>query len=541
MPPKTGTLRADRGVATNVSAAILGDRYMQNGYNVNMIKRGVVTSRYRGWSRQRASAFNSGLAFLDFGVFVAGDGTRTLLFQVAGKVYSYDIATSTETQILTGKDTSALPCMRGFAPYTAGTTYTVWCNGVDQPQKITSVSAATALQLNGANYGTGATGAPLAVKTYSKPQFVEPFLDRLVLARFSGAGTQFDVLITNAGTGETCTQSTPLIDTDGGVFTMNPALGPITGLKAFKLSNAINEQMLLVAQAEGITLISGAGATAFQSRILTDAYGVPSNRTWIQMNNDLFFLASDGVRSFSTLYENANLLNSSKTFVVQDLVNRFNKDYLYKAHAFHMRKHQEVVFWFPIDADTDCKNALTFNYNEDANDPIIFPKQGTTVTCSALFKDVPYGGGSDGLLQIHYSGTKYDTAPTAFKIALSLIQPDDPEVNCKLPVVEIVTEGPANKFIPNAFNYVKEVGGKVKRKRMTPLDQPVTVSDAAGTVLDAWVLGVGAYPANHLRFTEYKPIGSGRAFDLELIGNAEDHDIDFVAAHYRLDTGGVKQ
>lgn len=537
----TGVLRADKGVATNIGATLLGDRYMQTCKNVNMVKRGVVTSRVRGWSKQRASAFNGGVPFLDFGIFVAANGTRTLLFQVGDDVDSYNIGTSTETVIFTGVSNTALPCFRAYAPYAAGTPYTVWCNGSDEPRKITSVTASSLLQLNGANYGAAATAAPLAVKTYSKPTFVEPYLDRLVLAKFAGSGTEYDVVITNAGTGETCTQSAPLVATDGGVFTMNPALGAITGLKAFKLSNESNEQVLLVAQALGVTLITGEGATTFRSRQLTDEYGIPSNRTWVRVMNDLYFLASDGIRCFSTLIQNSNLLTSSKTFGVQDLVNRWNQDQLAKAHAFHMRKYQEIVFWFPIDVDTDCKNAFVFNYGDSDNEPAIFPKDGTTVTCSTLFSNIPYGGGSDGVLQLHYSGTKYGDAAVAFRIALSPVHAEGDSRRSFQADFQIITEGPANKFIPNCYGFVRTVSGKLMRKRMLPANQVKVVSDAAGSILDSWALGVGAYPSEHTRITTFKPKGAAHMMDLELTGTDADHDIDFVAAQFDLKLGGVNQ
>jgi hypothetical protein len=538
-----GMLSGADGVQTNISDFLRPGSALKVADNVNMVKRGIITSRYNGWTRQRAGAFNSGAQFLDFAVFTDATGARTLCFQVGSKLYSYDGAT--ETAMQSGLSTTNPPCIRMFAPYASGTPTMILANGVDQPYKFTSTGAASgvAMQLNGGNYPQSLS-APLPVRSYSKPQFFEPFNDRLAIAGFTGASA-FDVLLTNAGTAETCTQSTPLVATDGGVFQVNPALGPITGMKAFKLSNADNTQVLLVAQAQGVSIIVGSNATDFQMRTLTAEYGIPSNRCWVQVMNDLWFLATDGIRRFSTLVQNANLLNASMSFIIQDIISALSSGSAQWACMAHHRIYQEVVLWCPVSGSSINNQGIVLNYNNDkAGDPtqvnpIFFTKSGTTVSALLDYKNTLYGGGYDGLLQVHYSGNLYDTAPVSWEIRTALVKPKDYENSCYLEKALVLTEGLGQQFLANAFTYA-QLGNTLQRNQMNPVDFLIRegVSSSGLTILNSWTLGTSAFEDSIPRRHVFQPQGHGAYWELQLKGNQADHVIDWLGIEYRIKEGG---
>lgn len=530
------------GVRTNVADYLRPPNVLKVGNNINMVTRNVITNRYSGWTRQRAGTFNTGADFLDFSIFVANNGTKTLLFQCGDTLYSYDLAT--ETAIKSGLSTSRPPCMRMFAPYTAGAAFLVYCNGVDQPTKVTGTGAGahSLLQLNGGGYPQP-TAAPLPVKTYSKPKFCEQFRDRMLIAGFDGNNTEFDLLVTNAGTAETVTQSSPLVATDGGIQSLNPNLGAVTGLKAFKLSNETNDIVCLVAQERGVSVFVGTTAEDFALYQLTTEYGIPSNRTWVQIMNDLYFLASDGVRRFSNLASNANLLTGTMTIALQDLINRMTTASLLWAHASHMRKFQEVAFWVPADASADNNTALILNYNTESQspealEPIWFTKDGTTVGCSTVFNDVFYGGGYDGLLQVHYDGHLYDTTPVQSEIVMALIRGETPESILTVENVVNITEGGAQKFLCNAFPYVRKANS-LERKQANPIDFAISAGVAAGTVLGTWPLGTGAFPEEHVKYHYYGPQGAGQLWELQIKATQSDHTFDWLGSSYRVNVGGL--
>lgn len=549
---KTGTLTAVDGVYSNIADPLRPPTSLKVGNNINQYPAGVFTNQISGWSKQSQTAFNSGAEFFGFSSFVDTDGTRFLLFQVGDTLYEYAIDTDTETSIMTALDLTtdsgkkAIPCMRMFVPYAASNPYMVYVNGKSKPQKITYAAGFTAadLQLNAADFGTTALSAALAGKTPSDPRFCEPFLDRMIYAGFTGAAA-FDILITNAGDAEVCTQASPATETDGGLMQVDPQLGLVTAVKAFKLSNATNEQIVLIGQEHGVSIITGTGGSTFKCYTLTDEYGIPSNSGFVQINSNLWFLASDGVRQFSALAENANLIGSALTFPVQDMAYRLNETYLYKAHAVHHKRYQEVQFWFPVDSDTDPSTAFVMSY-AGSRDPqqlsvAIFTKDGTECLASIYFDKVFYGGNGDGILQRHHDGNLYDTEPVVSQMDFAMMVPDDPETECSLEKFTVVTYGGGQKFLINT-NYLARVadGDTIGTERFDaePTDHILSSTVTSGTVLDTWSLGNSAIPSEHMRYHDFYPIAAGAlSFEASLKCNESDHKLDFMLANYRLGVG----
>jgi hypothetical protein len=541
----TPMLSCSGGVQTNIADSLRPLNVLKIANNVNMIKRGVLTNRFAGWTKQRAGAFNSGAAFLDFGIFTSSTGAKTLCFQVGNRFYSYDGATETD---MAGANLSTTnpPCIRMFAPYADGNPLMLYANGIDQPKKFSSTGAASmaALQLNGGNYPQALSG-PLPTRTYSKPKFIEPFLDRVILAGFdaSGSPTAFDILLTNAGTCETCTQTgAGIVATDGGLFTVSPDLGAVTSVKAFKLSNQNNEQIVLVGQDHGISFIKGNDALDFKMYTLTAEYGAPSNRCWVQMQNDLWFLSSDGMRRFSTLAQNANLLNAVMSLPVQDLLNRITLTSAKWAHLTHHKIYQELALWFPIDAGTTNANAIVINYNtggvpEEIN-PMFLTKDGTSVACGVDFNNVMYGGGYDGLLQTHYSGNLYNTAPVQWQIMHAQIAPENKEEQIGIECILIETDGGSQKFLANTY-WQERIGNSSRRTQADPADHEILGLAPGGTILDSWVLGSSALPEDGPKQHRYYPQGVGSKCEISYSGNMPDHFIDYVQSQVRIKTYGA--
>lgn len=550
MPKQEGRLTGEMGVITNIADPLRPQNWLRGGNNVNVIRSHLLTSRYNGWLEQREDVFNSGGEFKDFSIFVDTDGDRTLLFQVGDELQSYDLVAQTETVIASGLDSSRPPCMRMFQPYADAEGYMIYCNGVDEPQKVTGtgVGDITDLQLDP---GSGAVNypvtleAPLPAVVLSKPKFVEPFLDRVVLTGFDG-NAAFLVALTNSTEAEVLTQSAPLVATDGGLFQVDPQLGAITAAKAFKLSNQDNEQVVLIGQTHGVSILIGHDAEDFQLFTLTSEFGIPSNRAFIQIGGEIYFLADDGIRRFSTLVANANLINFTMSYPVQDLVQRFNDGALKEAHAVHHRGYQEIQFWYPSDSDTQCKNALVFSYNTDpinpqpAPNPAIFTKTDTSVACSIYFDKTFYGGGYDGILQKHHAANTYNGTPINWSIDLAQAQPETFGALCELSRARVVMVGGDQKFLIQAAYYARtgftdEGGFIVKRLIAKPEDKELISSSGGGTVLDSWRLGIDSFPGEHMRYCDFRPVGKGIAWEISLRGTQADHQIDFLGLDYILD------
>lgn len=552
-PTDTGKLTATDGVFSNIADPLRPSTALKVGNNINQFPRNVFTNRISGWTKQREAEFNSGAEIMGFGKYTTLEGVEFLLVQFGDTLYQYDIDTKVEDPIKTGLSEltdlprKAIPSMCMFSPYEDSEPFMVYVNGKDAPQKITypaGVWTAADLQLNGADFGTTPLDPAVSGKTPANPTFACPFLDRMAFTGFTG-NASFDVLFTNAGSAETCEVNSPIQETDGGMFQLDPSLGRPTALKAFKLSNSNNEQILLIGQERGVSIITGTGASSFQCFTLTDEYGIPSNNTFIQIGSNLWFLANDGVRQFSALAENANLVSAALTYPVQDLAYRFNETQLYKAHAVHHKKYMEVQFWYPIDSDDVPQNAFTLSYintppGESGLSTQIFTKDGTECLASIYYKKKFYGGTSTGILQEHHSGNLYDTSPVESTITLAQILSPGPKIEIGHLEGVVITYGGNQKFIINA-NYLAMViydqGRTLERSDAEPSDILIQSGATGGTVLDEWSLENDAFPSEHMRFHDFWPIAWGYALEITMKCNASDHILDFFALDYTVQIG----
>lgn len=547
MPPLT--LSAEAGLATYVSDLRRPTTKAKVLNNVNQVKRGVVTSRVRGWERVRADDFNGGAKFLGFSEFIlAADGSKNLIFQVGDKIYSYDFGTETETEIANSLDPAAIPNFAMFQPYASGPSFGIFSNGEDEPLKITDLSTSAAFELNGSAYGGGAaTTSPMPAKSYGIPKFVVPFLDRLLIFGFPDDDTRYDVLITNTGEAEVVTQSSPLIPTDGDMRQLPPRLGDPTGGISFRLSNADNIQIALIACENGVCMLSGTDATNFSLTVLTEEYGIPSNHTWIPLYNDMWFFSDKGLTSFSTLASNSSLLTDMLSMDIQDIIARVNPAHAYKIHAYHNKRTQDIVVWLPLDANTECQDAIIANYNNDFSQPgrpvpQWFTKSGTTVTASIYFNKESIGGGIDGVLQRHYVGTKYDTAPVPFEIMTALMGVQNPLKSMQIQEIGVVCEGAAQRFIMNAFQYVRTVKESMIRNQAKPQDFRMTADDTGTqTILDSWIADSSSFPADQVKvLKQYSCLGACDFVEFQIKGQDEDDNIDFVQIVADVDMMGNK-
>lgn len=542
---QSGIVSPTAGLATSLSDISRGPNYAKALNNLQMIKRGVWTSRGIGWAKERAGVFNSAATFLDFGTYVSGAGVETILFQVGNTLYSYNLSTSTETSIgsMTTLSASALPCMRNSVSVTGGAPMTVYCNGNIEPRKITSTSASSALLFNTPGVWPGTFNA----KTYSKPTFCEPLGDRMAYSGFTGDPVAFDVLISNQGDPEKFSISTPVVATDAVGFTVPPILGPIRGIRSFKISNETNDEVLLIGCGHGMAVITGNTASTYAMRILTRAHGLLSNRCWVQINNNLYYLASDGIRSYSSLVSNANLLNESLTYLIQDKINAIDTTSVTKAHATHNTKTQEVQWWVPMVGDTgQCKHALILNYNNDLSNsnelvPAWSTKDGFAPSSSAVFGGQFYHGTYDGFLCKDYTGDTYGGTPIVFDYVTPLISLGNPSQMASSRKAVVICDGQRQQFDIKPYVYSRLGSGETKRATGSPVTQKLTGGITGATALGLWALSSSPFPTDHIRTLDFQAVGNGLFWEYELSASSNDDTIDLAGIQYILSGGGMQR
>ena len=335
-------------------------------------KQGVWTNRDAGITKYVSTLFNSGAPINEFGQFIDNNGKQQLLEACGSELIWYNLATAVQTNLITLPTTFTnnpdalyplFPCIREFQTEQAGTTlYTIVTHPqLVEPYTINASGVAATFQLN-ANAGTGYWGylvSPIVSQNtvYGYPALCEPFLGRMAYAGFpigfqtnppaQNSPSVYDILITNFGYYNTVTQSAPLEATDGVRLQVPAICGRPTALKTIQLNNSTNSQALLVGCEYGVCIIQGTDATNLGCIILTTEYGIPSNRCIIPILNDAIFLANDGIRSFSATALNANLLTSSLSYGLQDLVQTWDQTWLNQAFAVRHRLTKDIQFWMP--------------------------------------------------------------------------------------------------------------------------------------------------------------------------------------------------
>lgn len=490
--------------------------------------------------------FNSGAEFLGFGIHYTTAGTAILLMQVGDEVYDYDptaeVVTEVETSVFTAGSSSALPTMRSYSPG-----YFIYTNGFDQPKKWAGTGSFATLQ---GDTGGGLGNFPITIGgvSFSKPKFCEVFNNRLVLAKFDTLPFHFLMSEFDDPQGYDTSGTNPA---RANLDTVPAMLGPIKGMKSFKLSNDTNEEVLLIGCENGFSVVTGIDADTYRQYVLTTNYGLLSNYAFEQLDSDLLFFATDGIRSFSTLAQNANLLSSSLSYPIQDVIRDLSASSLDRIFSIHHPETLEVLFWFPRTGESHNRNAIVANYGlSSSNDANKFtpaysikqtPPEGVarSPSCGIVYAKQVYCGGYDGHLQVHYEGNKYDTEIIQFQINSSLFTVNTPTQNSSARKFYFVCQGGDQEFTAAAYVYEFRKDGVMRKKQVA--SRLLTSSTGGSTILGGWILGSGVFASRGTQFIEFTPPGSGHMWEIEARGNSSNASLNLVGVLSILIGGGTRQ
>lgn len=528
-----------RGAVTNISDLLRTEESAKVLNNLQMLKQGIWTNQGIGWQKERAGVFNSGAQFMEFAVHQPTTGGDKLMFMVGDKVYLYDLASHTETLLYTAASApTKAPCIRSHSPTSVILTDG---DGAIEPKGWDGDST----------HSFGATGLyswPVTVllRSFSKPKVCEPFAGRMAYAGFATYSNT--VLLSSQDTSAEFRTYDPVRATDAGYLEVPAALGPIVGLRALKLDTTSAETVLLIGCTRGFALVTGSSALDFACIELTREFGLASNRTWVQLNNDMYFLATDGIRKFSSLGQNATLSNQTVSFGISNLISRINKDKADLAWAVHHPQTQEVQFWFPIDSGTQCDHGVVLNYNTNQLSSVATnlstadiqsiwsSRDGTSISSGIDFGGIMYGGGYTGYLQTHYTGDTYDGGAISWNFVSQLVGANNPAQAISLRRWVILTDGGDQKFTAEAYTLTQRADNTTGWKLADSANINL-VADSVTTV-DTWSSGTTTtYP----KFIDFYPKGSGRFWALKLKGTSTSEKISLVGAIAFTGVGGLHQ
>lgn len=528
---KVQVLGPENGLITNIAEVLRPSSYAAVLDNLHMLKQGVWSVRDTGWTRHRSSAFNSGASILGFGLHVNSSAppANVFLFQSGSKLYSYDLNTQTETLLYTASSSTAPPCMLSFNQLNL-----LWTNGDETPRRWP---------------GTGATVAlgpfPASIGSYSginKPAFLESFANRETFARFgaltygSNSNIQYQMVLIATEYGD-FTVSTPAAATDAGYIAFNSKYGTIRGMKTIRIRDGENTQVLLVALDNALGIISGDNALNFTGSIISTEFGVPSNNTWAQIGDDVYFLASDGIRRLRSIAGDAGAFTPELvTRPVQDVINRINWTYASTAWSMYNPKTQELVFWVPIDSDTTPKNGIVLNFQKDRNNPVFSTISQQKLVSGIWYNGVAYGGTSDGYLEKLWTGNDYDGTVINWDFVSAVGKTNSPAQNASSRKFEIITEGGDQQYMAEAYSLTQRADEVTQMKLQ--YSKAMSVTKPSITKLGTWASGS---TTSYSQFTDFQPMGSGRFWVCRLKGTGSGDYIDLVGVLFIEQLGGLRQ
>ncbi len=538
-------------------------------------KQNIWTNRDCGMVRRVSSALDASDVVLELGSYYDASGVKHMLAQTGTGVYNFNTATNVATA-LTGTSAATVPfCIRPFQPSLAGTSpVAILTSPQTQPQALLSPYTALAFSgLNGNSTTTlwGSTASPLAAKSYSNPGLCTPFLNRMAYAQFttvagnsSQAGNQFDIVITNAGAYNTCTQNTTVLDTDGVIFQVPAICGTPTAMFTVQLNNQNNSQALVIGCTDGVCVITGTGTLEFGLFILTQEFGIPSNRAVIQVLNDAIFIADDGIRSFASLALNSNLVPSTLSYGIQDNVQTWDQAYLKYAFVVRNRTTKDIQFWVPVVSQSGassngvCSLGIVMNYGASTAGATISTqltyqfsyRQGINIPCAIEFRDASnnntwtmFSGGYNGIIYQHYQGNLSDSvngSPLPVAITFALVDTPSPQTRATMQRILILCEGAQQSFFAGMSSIERQNDGTFRKQQMQQSLIPIVSGGSQQTILSEWILSLSAFPGTYVQPCEFLPTIEGHGFELQLTTNASNNYIDCIGAHYLMKLGGLK-
>lgn len=512
---------------------------------INMRWNGFAwTTEQTGYTRHRATTFNAGAPFMEFGVHSDGNGNDYFIQQVGEQVQLYDPtanpATAAESVLFTAA-AQTIPCMRSFQPQNF-----IYVNGIDQPQNwdVTTVPP-TWEQNSGWPVTIGAT-------VFNAPSLAEVFNGRAAFAGFDG--NPFAIVLsyflqpTNynyAGVG--------LNDPSrAGVFFTPSELGPIVTIKSFRINTATNEEVLLIGCQKGFCFVQGTDANSFSLVNSSARFGFVSNRCWAWLDGTAYALCTDGIRPFPGNVNFSALVSQSLTYPVHPLVTGMSTNFANTAQAFVIDNPMtlEMQWYFPGTADTHNRQCIIMNYELTAQGVTrfsqrTFPSETTdpgtfhAPSCGVPYHGLFLAGGYNGYLQHLWSGNLYNTTGISFTYSSPPFKSPTPAQTATARGFWIETEGPTQNFTVTSFYHMGQTSGG--RSRIKSITINNYASDTAGeTILGEWVMGESAFGGAQPSGFEYNPVGVGKMWEITITGNTASGDFSLVGIFSVIIGGGTR-
>ncbi|MEW5820329.1 MAG: hypothetical protein AB1782_09075 [Cyanobacteriota bacterium] len=185
----------------------------------------------------------------------------------------------------------------------------------------------------------------------------------------------------------------------------------IVGIKSFF-------DVLVVFKERSIYILSGSSGDPasndyFVLEPINASIGAVSNRSIVQVGNDLYFLSEKGVYTLSGVQSYGDLNVSNISFKIQSLIDELHKGIL--SESFAINDYEEGRIWFFVAKGSAQENnfILIYDYNLNA----WTKRSGFSSKCGLIFKDHSaskvkiYTGSYDGYIYYQKQTYNYNGSP----------------------------------------------------------------------------------------------------------------------------------
>lgn len=498
------------------------------------------TSELMGYKRHRASVFNSGGSFKEFAYHYTNDGVPHFIQQVGKQVQQYDPTanplTAVESVLFTAS-TETIPCMRSYS-----SSRFLYVNGADLPQ-----------MWDGTTWSSQPNW-PITVgsNTYTLPTLVETFNGRAVYAGFANAPFTYIVSQFGIPNGFDFIGIGVNDPARAVLFNVPSEFGPIVTIKSFRISNATNQEVLLIGCQHGLMFLQGADATSFQQIQETHRFGFVSNRCWMKLDEMALALCTDGVRPFMSNVNFSALSNSALTYPIHPRITAMATDPNQVSQAFVLDNPDELeaTWYFPTGGNVHNASGIIMNYSDPSQvrfSDKIYPGETTdtetwhTPACGIRYLGKLYTGGYNGYLRDEYSGNKWNATGIDTLYRSPLIDPPTPSQNASARGFWIECEGPSQWFNASAYFYATMARGNLRRQKSRQV-RTFSSNTAGLFTLGSTILGSTTTFGGSIRQQfELDPQGDGKGWEIELAGNTANGDLSLVGIFSTLVGGGTRE
>lgn len=185
----------------------------------------------------------------------------------------------------------------------------------------------------------------------------------------------------------------------------------IVGIKSFF-------DVLLIFKEQSIYILTGSSGDpnseeCFSLTPMNASIGAVSNKSIIQVGNDLYFLSDKGVYTLQGVQSYGDLNVSNISFKIQSLIDGLNKSGLFKSFAINDYEENRIWFFLPDGSSVENNLILIYDYNLKA----WTKRSGFSALCGHIFKDLSsssikfYTGSYDGFICHQKQGDSYADRP----------------------------------------------------------------------------------------------------------------------------------